>query len=684
MRAIHALLVVLPCAIAANQTTFTYTLPSGTQVNAIAIDSGGNTYLTGSTSSATFPATPGALQTQFVSRTCNTFYTPGGPDIFPCTNAFVVKLDPTAVVLFATYLGGNGNETVGDAIALDADGNIYVGGTTYPNTKGDPDLFPVTPGAAFTDPASNGAFVAKLNPAGTRLMYATLLPIFVNGTPVAMAIDTAGNAYVAGSQQRQYPFPTTPGAFQTAPASARVSVTGVVAKLNASGSALVYATYLSGSQWDIPTGIAVDAAGDVFIAGYTQSRDFPVTAGAYQTQFPSQEYAGFLTKLNPQGTALVYSTYMGYSGDSGPWEVKVDSQGDAYVLGVGAATVYYGGFLSHLSAYGSSLIYSVFLPTATGLDLDASGNAYVGGTAGAGFSTTLGAFQPDFGGGGLDGFAAKVTPDGQLAGITYLGGSLADRATQIAVAPNGSVAIAGTTSSPDFPGITGPTQNVGFVTSIFPALTVINAASYAAGALVPGEIVAIRGYGIGPVAGEAAFGTPMTSLGGSTIFFDEFPAPLLYVQDQQINAQVPWEIAGRTSTQVRLQTMGGTSAPFPVSVTAASPGIFWVNNSDGTRNSPSNPAQRGDFISLYGTGGGATSFPGVTGGLWPLGALARLALPISVSFGDTDAEVLYSGSAPTLLSGFFQVNVRVPADSASDQMHVSIGGAQTTVAVAIR
>ncbi len=129
----------------------------------------------------------------------------------------------------------------------------------------------------------------------------------------------------------------------------------MVAKLNASGSALLYATYLSGNGLTIPQGIAIDAAGDAFVAGFTQAADFPVTLGAFQTgYFPSAEYMEFVTKLNPQGTGLVYSTFLGatlnYASD-----VKVDAQGGAYVLAQGGAELSSGGYLSHLSADGSAL-----------------------------------------------------------------------------------------------------------------------------------------------------------------------------------------------------------------------------------------------------------------------------------------------------------------------------------------
>src|SRR5580698_1853709 len=136
MRAAPVLLFLAPLVIAANQPTFTYAVPFFTTVTAMAVDVAGNTYLTGSTSWVSFPATAGALQTQFSGGTCQAL--PGfmgGELMFPCADAFVINLDPAGNILFATYFGGNGNETVANAICVDASGNVYLGGTTGPNSE---------------------------------------------------------------------------------------------------------------------------------------------------------------------------------------------------------------------------------------------------------------------------------------------------------------------------------------------------------------------------------------------------------------------------------------------------------------------------------------------------------------------------------------------------------------------
>jgi uncharacterized protein (TIGR03437 family) len=675
MRATPVLLLLVPCAIAANQPTFTYAVPANTTVAAMAVDAAGNTYLTGSTTSSSFPATAGALQTQFSGGTCGTlpaFH--GGLLMFPCADAFVIKLDPAGNVLFATYFGGNGNETGASAICVDASGNVYLAGTTGPNTVSQPDTFPVTAGAAFTNVADGGGFVAKLNSSGTALVYSTLLP----ARAVAMTIDPAGEVYIASTTAGALAFPTTPGAFQSAPPS-YPNGSGVVAKLNASGSALLYATYLSGNGLTIPQGIAIDAAGDAYVAGYTQAPDFPVTPGAFQTgYFPSAEYMEFVTKLNPQGTGLVYSTFLGATLNYVS-EIKVDAQNGAYVLAVGGSALSSGGYLSHISADGSALVYSTYVPTTVGLDLalDSAGSAFVAGPAGtAVLATSPGAFQSEFEGPIANAYAAKFTRDGEFAGATYAGQWVTGASLLIAVAPNGAIVLAAQTS----------------VSSIIPWLTAQNAASGTAGTVAPGEIVTLRGYGIGPAAAAsvASGQAPVDQLGGTQVTFGGIAATVFSAQSQQVTVQVPWEIAGQTSTEVVVTYNGGppagASASAPVVVATAAPGIYAVANSDGTLNSPSNPAKEGGFITIYGTGGGVTNPLGITGGLWPITAsLATLTLPVSVSIGGTNAIVLYAGSAPTLESGYFQINVSLPSGSQASSavnLVVTVGGS-SSVAVPI-
>jgi uncharacterized protein (TIGR03437 family) len=246
------------------------------------------------------------------------------------------------------------------------------------------------------------------------------------------------------------------------------------------------------------------------------------------------------------------------------------------------------------------------------------------------------------------------------------------------------VVVTGTATSPNFPGVNAPPppgQGDGFVTSVFPALTVQNAADFTSSAVAPGEIVAIRGYGIGPVTGQVAQptadGGPPTSLAGVSVSFGGIAAPLFYAQNQQINAQVPWEIAGQVSTPVEIEYQTGANAltigPVPTAVTPAAPGIYYVNNSNGSQNSSANPANPGDFITLYGTGGGVTNPAGVTGATWPeSNSYPLLALQPTVTIGGENATVLYAGASPLSSTGVFQINVLVPANLAASPAAVLV------------
>jgi hypothetical protein len=170
-----------------------------TTIAAMTTDSAGNVYLTGNTNVTDFPVTSGVVQPVLGPGTCSTTFDPHSPPLIaPCPDAFIVKLDPNGNVLFATYLGGTGSDS-GLAIAVDAQGAIYVAGTTIQQGAG-LNNFPVTPGAAFTNESGGqwDAFVTKLNSTGTALVYSTLLPNGGQGPGVGLAVDAAGNAYFGG------------------------------------------------------------------------------------------------------------------------------------------------------------------------------------------------------------------------------------------------------------------------------------------------------------------------------------------------------------------------------------------------------------------------------------------------------------------------------------------------------
>src|SRR5205823_9287623 len=228
----------------------------------IAVDASGNAYIAGQASSTNFSTTPGAFQTTYGGGTYDTF---------------VTKLNSTgSALVYSTYLGGNSEEEFG-GLAVDAFGNAYVTGPTFsPN-------FPTTPGAFQTtfNGARSDAYVTKLNPTGSALVYSTYLGGSAECGSSGMAVDASDNAWIVGGTQATNDFPTTPDAFQ--PTFGGGSGDGFVTKLNPTGSALVYSTYLGGNSVDSPIAIALDASGNAFVTGQITSTDFPTTSGAFQT-----------------------------------------------------------------------------------------------------------------------------------------------------------------------------------------------------------------------------------------------------------------------------------------------------------------------------------------------------------------------------------------------------------------
>lgn len=300
------------------------------QGNGIAIDSAGNAYVTGIAASSDFPVTNGALQLQN-----------GAPTTTSTGNAFVTKLDATGShLIYSTYLGGKGTiRDSGSGIAVDSSGDAYVTGDAASTD------FPVTTSAFQTvnNAATSGgtnAFVAKINPTGTALIYSTYLGGSIADTANGIALDSSNNAYVVGTANSS-DFPVTTGAFQAVNnAATGGGGNAFVTKISPAGAALVYSTYLGGSGGELGNGISVDLAGDAYVTGTTFSSNFPVTNGAFQSvnNGPSGDSNSFISKLNPAGAALLYSTYLGGSGLVGGGgdfglAIAVDGSGNAYVFG---------------------------------------------------------------------------------------------------------------------------------------------------------------------------------------------------------------------------------------------------------------------------------------------------------------------------------------------------------------
>jgi hypothetical protein len=375
----------------------------------IAVDSAGNAYVTGFTTSteASFPVTVGP------DLTFN-----GGTH-----DAFVAKVNPAGTALvYCGYIGGGG-EDAGYGIAVDSAGSAYVTGQTDSTEAS----FPVVGGPYLNYNGNTDAFVAKVNPAGTALVYAGYIGGSGFDLGFGIAVDSAGNAYVTGytsSDEGSFPITVGPDLESNGNADA------FVAKVDPTGTALVYCGYIGGAGPDYGFGIAVDSAGNAFVTGSTDSDEgsFPVTVG------PDLTFNGvadaFVAKVNPAGTALVYAGYIGGNSRDEGRGIAVDSAGNAYVTGatlsteasfpvtVGPGLVHkglYDAFVAKVNPAGTALVYAGYIggsrvDVGYGIAVDSAGNAYVTGwtdSTEATFPVTVG---PDLTfNGGIDAFVAKIT-----------------------------------------------------------------------------------------------------------------------------------------------------------------------------------------------------------------------------------------------------------------------------------
>ncbi len=437
---------------------------STTRAYAIAVDGSGNAYVTGFTNSVKFPITAGAYQTGCGTVVNNQSNCPGAQ------SAFLTKLNPNGGIAYSTFFGHTNESAV--AVAVDTQGKAYIAGNTTDScASNDPgNCFPTTPNAVLPGSTFNGtvspgnnqqgsAFIAVFDAAGANLLYSSLFggngnasmgndhATFASG----VAVDASGNFYLAGTTLSNQ-LPVTPGAFQTTfygspNPNVGTSSRGFVAKFHpvSSGASLFYTTYLGGfdknvvSYQDVVAGIAADAAGNAYVSG-DASYDFPATPGAYDaTPCPSNsicENRGFLAKLNPAGSALVWATFVGtitnptLSSASTISPPRLDAAGNIYVSGVAGNNTEYplvnplqpangfgGVYVTMYDPTGSKMIFStvIYDPTGngsvfnSGVDVDSQGNIYVAGYSSQfGLPATAGAFRPAITG-NFDGFIAKIS-----------------------------------------------------------------------------------------------------------------------------------------------------------------------------------------------------------------------------------------------------------------------------------
>ena len=634
----------------------TYLSGSGEdQGDCVTADAAGYAYASGYTTSANFPATQGAYQSALKGKQAG----------------FVARFGPAGALVYSTYLSGSGS----GGCPCHRDGRdrvrLRLGFHNFAQ-------LPDHPGAyQSTLKGGEDLFVAKVAPTGNTLAYSTFLGGSLNEEAWALAVDGSGAAYVTGfTYSTDYP---TQSPYQAANKGGPGgnAADAFVSKLSPSGNTLVFSTYLGGNGYDLGNGIAVDTAGAIYVAGQTGSTDFPV-----QSAFQAVNHGGldvFVTKLLPAGNALVYSTYLGGSGDDAATYLAIDTVGAAYIPGWTTSTNFPTSLPYQSSNRGgpysasNAFVAKLQLPTTVatnppGLAVVVDGVNLTSPQAfdwTPGTSHTIGANSPQGSGGTRYVFTSWSDGGGQTHSI-LASSSLATY-------------IANFTLVTTFPQI-----NAGGV---------VNNASYTlqSSSVAPGSIAALFGANLtdgtsclppscNPTFSNGKLGTTMA---GAQVTVNDTPVPIFYAAPTQLGIQIPFDAAGASAT-VSVSVGGQASTPATVSLAPVAPGIFTasadgkgagaVTHVDGSAVTTQNPARAGELVILYATGLGQVAPAVATGGL-PAGASNTVA-PVTLMIGGISVIPDFAGLAGCCV-GLNQINARVPAGVGSGNavpVVLSIGG----------
>jgi len=642
-----------------------FTVLSGSSADsaaAIALGSDGSAYIAGSTGSSDFPVTAGALETTFNEA--------------GASQGFLVKVNPAGTVAYSTYINGTAFTTL-TGIAIDGAGEIFVTGSGGPG-------YPVSSG----QPAQG--FILKLD-AGLSNM---LLSIYGYGGGL-IQLDSQSNIYLAGNAQPNiltgpggasiFMLPSFPaGAFQSTHTAELCTQAGgpggsystfcayqYVAKLDATGK-LLWGTYVTGTYGAIAGGMAVDSAGNVIVAGTTNSDDYPVTTGAFQTAYTAA--------AAQQPTSR------------GPFN---------YFIGPPNAT----GYVSKVSSTGTDLLWSTYFGGSyqdqiTGMAVSATGEIILSGRAGS--SDLVLADTPD----GCRpspnqvlGFVARLAPDGTSAEATQLVQGAPDclflscpglaqyqSGWPLALQPVGTVVVAGSN---------GSLASIDFSASSRLACLTDPADNAQVSSVAPGELISLFGADLAPALPYIPTGGVAESSNAFGVFFNGIPAPILYSSAQQINLQVPYQIAGASTVAMQVlnqqianpvsetHTLGvverqpaiflspaAFESPFPGLSTCGGASVLGqaavALNADGTVNDCSNPATVGSMVTVFLNGFGPATPALATGAIV---TSPPIDLAPSLDPGSfTGTTVIATTTVPGSITGVAQVQLTVGGASGQDSL----------------
>ena len=591
----------------------------------MATDGAGNAYVTGTTTYTAFPTTPGTWQRTLGAQ----------------GSAFIVKLDGAGTIVYSTLFGGPAGNPYPAAIAVNHAGEAFV-------TGGNGGALPVSEGALALK--GTGAFIVRLSAAGDRMIYSA---VGVGG--YGIVVDANNNAYVVAGSYDASTVPISGNAIQktvpfTVCSGNRAFVFPCshqnVAGINAAGTQILFCTFLSGADGEGPSSIAIDANGDLYLAGTTNSTDYPVTSNALQPRnlagvppppvyhefFFQGLYAvypttGYLTKLAGDGSRILYSTYLGGSRNDAAVQVSVDAGGQAVV---------------------AMRLQSPDFPALPNLPIRCLPDRLHDTPALVRFNANLDAIRSTTVISGVaPGASEFVAFDAQGGAVLAGGGPYLARAGVDAAASEPLVCM---TDQADY----------------------VQTAS-----LAPGQFLTLFGAGLAgdpPAAYDPAAGELPRELGGAAVLVNGVAAPMLYASPEQINFIAPYEIAGQPTASIELITSSGEHVRRTLPVKPMSPALITLGDSsypscqgqtvegstaavvlnpDGSRNSCANPATLGSVVSVFLTGAGAV--PSAATGIVDSAGLP-LNAPVSDGYGNQVVRAFAVDWAPL---GVWQVDVKL-------------------------